>query len=410
MSSSVGYSYSYVDVEAMACRSLRIEIAGHAARTRVLRAQARRLRGAGRDAAAGRLARPAAGAGSTELSALAASYRMQVESAERELAGLQAAKWASLLAAPAGPAWPAVELSATGELARSRVAGTRDQGSAPRGSATAGGEPAAAQVVAADRLIASELGRCDAADLESLQRLRAEISSASTTRRARLAFAELEVAVADSIRRRRSAEEVEQVRASLLELVEYALPEERPLLRPMIEEAVDPGELSAVVGQAAARADLILARDAVAEAAADALREIGCDVGDDFAALLTGQSETVVSFGDGWAAGYGLLVKLPADSGRMMAAVVKREGTAASVSADEAVQRQFCDRGLQRWTGSLHGRGVVLADEQRMEPGRLPVAAIPAKRWPAGPTTARRTTTTSKSRESTRPAAMERPL
>ncbi len=405
MSSSAGYSYSYVDQEAMACRRLRGEIAGQVARSRVLHAQARRTHGARQGALVARLDKPRTGAGSTELSALAASYRDQLEAAERELAGLAAAQWANLLAAPAGSAAsadPAAGLGATEELARSRAT-VADY----RGTTTAEAHPGAAQIAVADRLIRTELGRCDVADLESLHRLRADISSATTTRQARVAFGELEIAVADSTRRRRRAEEVEQVRASLLELAEDALPEERAGLRAMIDQDPDPGTLSAVVAQAAARADLVKARDVVARAAADALLEIGCEVGEDFATLLTEQDETVVAFGEKWTAGYGLLVKLPPGAGRVLTAVVKRDGVAGDPAADVAVQSQFCANGLPAWTDGLRDQGITLADGQLMLPGTLPVAPIPAERWPSQAKTAKtaRTAKTPAKRGTSRPAA-----
>ena len=395
MSSSVGYDYSYVDLEAQACRRLRAEIAGYAARSRVLSAQARQMRGAGHGTSAGQLGKPRAGAGSSELSAVAASYRDQLESAEREIAGIAAARWAGLLAAPGGSG-PAERLSATEELARSRA------GALVRESATTGPRPGAAQLAAADQLIAAELGRCEGSDLEALHLMRAEISSATTARQARMAFAELEIAVGDSIRRRRRADEIAQVRANLLELAEDAPPEERTRLRAMIEESPDPGGLSAEVGQAVARADLRRARDAVAAAAADALREIGCEVGEDFATLLTGSSEGVVAFGEDWAAGYGLLVRLPPGAGRVMAAVVRREGTASG--ADEAVQRQFCERGLPGWAGGLRDSGIALTEEHRVEPGSLPVAAIPEQQWPARPGTVKQAAAR-RPRSAARPAA-----
>lgn len=404
MSSSSGYSYSYVDEEAMACRRLRGEIAGYVARSRVLHAQARRAHGARQGALVARLDKPRVGAGSTELSALAASYRDQLEAAERELAGLAAAKWADLLAAPAGtiaPAGSAARLSATEELARSRAAVADD-----RGTTIAGAHPGAAQIEAADRLIRTDLSRCDVADLESLHRLRADISSAITTRQARVAFGELEIAVADSIRRRRRAEEVAQVRASLLELADDALPEERVGLRAIIEQDPDPGALSAVVAQAAARADLVRARDVVAKAAADALLEIGCEVGEDFATLLTEQNEAVVAFGENWTAGYGLLVKLPPGAGRVLTAVVKRDGVVTDPASDVAVQSQFCADGLPTWTDGLRDQGINLADGQLVLPGTLPVAPIPAGRWPNQAKTAKAAKTPAK-RSTSRPAALK---
>jgi hypothetical protein len=386
LSSSVGYSYSYVDVEAAARRALRAEIAGYLARARVVRAQASALKGVRRAATGARLARPRAGADSAELTMLASQHREQVEAAERDLAEVVADTWAARLAAPAGRSSRARPSTAR---VQERVASSSPAPAAP-----------AAELRAAEALMVRELQRCDPADLELLQQRVADLRAATRSDTARRILADLEGAVTDSITRRKRAEHVTGVREALLALAEDALVEDAPRLRAMIEDAPDPGDLTAAVGQAVARADAVRARDAVAQAAAAALGEIGCEVGEDFATLLNSASETVVPFGSGWAHGYGLLIRLPAGEDRLRAAIVRHANAAASPQADELVQRQFCASGLPGWLASLDGQGVRLRPEQRVEPGQLPVPALTADRWPPAAAPARR-----RPRTAGRPAA-----
>jgi hypothetical protein len=396
LSSSVGYAYSYVDMEAAARRRLRAEIAEYAARTRMARAQASGLADARNRVAAGRIERPRAGADSTGLAQTAARLRDQAEAAERDLAALVADTWAARLADPASTASTAgstrtasgtgTGLTAAQELAWAQAGNAASHARAAQ--LTSAGSSTASELRAAERLMARELPRCDPADLELLQRPMADLRAASRTDAARRALADLELAVTESIARRRRAERVAAVRASLLALADDALPEDHGRLRSMIESAPEPGDLSAAVGRAVARADAARARDAVARAAAEALAEIGCDVGDDFATLLTAASESIVPFGSGWAPGYGLLVRLPAGQERLQAAVVRRADVAAGPQADESVQRQFCASefyasGLDSWLSDLDGQGVRIRQEHRVEPGQSRVAAMPTERWPA---------------------------
>ena len=163
----------------------------------------------------------------------------------------------------------------------------------------------------------------------------------------------------------------EEARASLLQLVQEAPEAERAALAESVQSAADPQSWRTTVYQAVERADVARARDQVATAAARALTEAGCVVGEDFATVLASQEEAVAAF-DGKPPGYGLLVRLPAEGARILAAVVRSD---TAEQRDVEAQQGFCDTMLPALVSSLRAGGVRL-DEQPFLQGYLPILQI----------------------------------
>ncbi|KOV86724.1 hypothetical protein ADL03_08450 [Nocardia sp. NRRL S-836] len=269
-------------------------------------------------------------------------------------------------------------------------------GKATRGTAATGssaGEELTARRVPADRetgslheavndvetLLAGNGHRCDEEGLKAAQAVYEEMKTVESLQRARTYSLEVAVIVRESIERRRRVVAQEEQRARLRELLADALEEEQPGLRDLVNAAADPDSVEDTVHRAVERADLARHRERVAAAAAEALSELDCVVGEEFESLLVDQAEAVIAF-TGEQRGYGLLVRLPADGTRLLTAVVRAEDQAAVGEHATAVQSRYCDETLPQLDSALRERGVELdaAPFLRLEPGRaVPPAPVP---------------------------------
>lgn len=371
MSSSVGYYYSAAEVEAERVRALRADLAALRVRFDRARHQATAL------SVGVPKVRIRAGETSAELTATIGGLRAAVEAVEGRLDTAWSQRWRERIRESASARTPsAAGLSAADELAadRARTTGEAEQRAA-RARESAMND--------ARRLVEQDGPRCDPADLERLTEelgKLARLEKVADVRAGALGFA---LEVKESVVRRKTADVAEEVRAALLTLVPEAPEAERDQLAEAVRAAVDPETMRNAVHQAVERADVARCRSTVAVAAAEALTAAGCTVGDDFATLLADRREAVARL-DGDPKGYGVLVRLPDDGARIMAAVVRSETVEADADRDVAAQRGFCDVTLPKLVGSLDAGGVKLGETPflRLEPGRRAVPAVDADRLP----------------------------
>jgi hypothetical protein len=315
--------------------------------------------------------RVATGAESDDVGALenvADGIRAAILDAEQRISDGWNVRWQKEIAAAATVA-PAVERSAAGQLLehRDRERADRDE--------------RRAQVLDdVGRLLGSTGPRCEPDDLADLTGRYRAMSTMDRLDDVRAAALDLSVAAREAVERQKSRSAGEALRARLSNLLDDALPADRDRLRELVANATDSEDLAAQVHQAVRQADLERHRDLVAGAVRRALTDAGCEPADDFAELLMTDKETVVRLD---AAGdYGLLVRLPEAGGQLLTAVVRADDVAADPGRDSDTQRDFCDRALPAITTSLARDGIAVDPVPFLliEPGRLPVAPVPAAR------------------------------
>jgi hypothetical protein len=393
MSSGYGGEWDYAATrEAAAVREQRARLAA-------LRQQATSLRA--KAAAARRLgvraspqiddSEPAANASSTELATWANALDAAVTAASADLDHRMNAAWLTRLGVtPSRPASTTPRESATRAYARRREAEAADRDTT---SAFTRNRDQAA-VAEARAMLAESLTRCDVADIEELEGL------ATALRDGDLAAEQaLRRKLAGSIIRRAEAERAAHTRERLLSMISDALPAERAGLRAMITHAADPDQAREHVERAVARADRVRAQVSVAAATADALRELGCEVGEDFSTFLGSRGAAIAGLRD--FPGYG--VRVSVSESDIETLVVRRVDAAAG--QDLAVQRAVCARLDPAWE-TLRRTGVGLSAYRRVEPGEEPVPEIGPAHWsaecPAAARSARRTDTTAATTEESR--------
>lgn len=381
MSSSVGYYVSAADREAARQRALRAEIAtltAALARTRNRAAAAKVRVGKG-----SRLAGSRDGASSTELSSEADALRDALVREQSELdrrlsdqLSQRIGRFSTVRSRTADPVT---------ELAQKRTAKQ-----VPETHAVREQQRRRAAVADAANLLATSASSCDPADLSHLTHLVEELSALEGGDVAEVRGAALGVAteIMESVRRRKHADRIDEQRARLLSLAEDALPEDRQRLLDLISAAADPADVEEQVHRSVHQADLAKERVRVATAAMAALAQAGCSVGPDFATMLIDGEQAVVEL-DG-EPDYGVLVRLPADGGQLLAAVVRDDAEqpepgidAAQRDRDIAAQQSFCDAVLPAVTSALNQGGVEVNPQAFLilEPGRRPVASAPPDRW-----------------------------
>jgi len=408
MSSSVGYGYSYVDLEAQRQRALRAEIAQLRQRLAMLREQStavaakrtRRRTLVRRAAATGTAAERTAS--SAELGSVVTKLTAEVAQERARLDTALNGMWADRLATVT----TSRTTTPTGVHA---VAGATAPETATE---TAPAAVRADALATADTLVRNNAGRCDTADLSRLDDLLGELAAASTADDCHDLLFEVRSVVKDSIDRRRRAEETELVRSRLLALAEDATEDERDHLRTAVEIAHDPEALRERVMYSVGRADRARARAVVAEATADALREIGCEVGEDFTTRLANGGQGVAAFTHDVGDGYGLLVRLPDDRAQLQAAVVRRVGVDPDPDRERLVQQDFCDVGLRQAVHRLGDSGIELHETLRLEPGRRAPQPVDPDDWPprtVEPATTERDTAPPGAATAERPTRRTRP-
>ncbi|MFJ8958170.1 hypothetical protein ACIRG5_02220 [Lentzea sp. NPDC102401] len=344
MSSSVGYYVTAADIEARRRRELRGDVASALARLAAARAHARRI-GLAIPEVKGRVTEQA---DSVELQELLDRVTVALAGADESVNAAWQERWrAEIGKATSGTVVSG--LSAQDELARSKSEPDRDT-SALRGA-----------VADAESLIAGSGHRCDEDGIASARGVFAELVTAGSVARARALSLEIAVIISKSIARRRAAAALDDGRVRLLELVRDAPSADQERLRELITGAADLDAVADTVYQAVEREDLARHRQKVADAAAEALTELGCAVGEDFESLLLTHTQAVVGFRA--RDGYGLLVRLPEDGTRLLTAVVRADDQAASGAQAEAVQAAYCAETLPELHTKLRERGVRLDDE-----------------------------------------------
>ncbi|GLY47434.1 hypothetical protein [Lentzea sp. NBRC 102530] len=361
MSSSVGYYLSAADVEAQRRRDLRAGVASALARYDGVRARAR---GIG-------LTIPAVRAGFTddttsdELQELLRRVTTALDHADESINDAWRSRWQAEFGKVARHT-VVTGLSARDELARAQSEPDRET-LAVRSA-----------VADAESLIESQGHRCDEQGVASAREAFTELVEATTVVRARTLSLEIAVIIQKSVARRRAATTLEAERVRLLELVRDAAAAEQESLRELVMTTADLDAAAGAVFGSIEREDRARHREQVADAAAQALEELGCVVGEEFESLLTTENEAVVGFRA--QDGYGLLVRLPEDGQSLLTAVVRADDRAASGVHALAVQTAYCDETLPELHAKLRERGVHIGDAPflRGEPGRpVPVAPSP---------------------------------
>lgn len=361
MSSSVGYYVSAADIEARRRREARADVVSALARLTDVRVRARRVG----------VQIPAVRADFTEdttsdeLQELLRRVHVALEGADDSVNAAWRRRWRTEFGVVAGDT-VVTGLSAQDELARAKSEPDRDT-LAVRGA-----------IGDAESLIVGQGHRCDGEGIESAREVFAELARATTVVRARALSLEIAVIIRKSIARRTEAATLEAERVRLLELVRDARPADQESLRELVSTTTDLDAAAYAVFDSVEREDRAQHRRKVADAAAAALAELGCAVGEEFESLLTTEQQAVVGFHA--QDGYGLLVRLPEDGGSLLTAVVRAEDRAASGEHAEAVQMAYCDETLPELHAKMRERGIQLGDTPflRADPGRpVPVAPAP---------------------------------
>jgi hypothetical protein len=364
MSSSVGYYYSAVEEEARRVRELRVQFAELRVRHDRARTRAATLK------VTVPKAKTVIASDTATLTTAVTELRARVDRAEQELDAAWQVRWRERMRVVT-PSAPAATTSAIAELTEHRAR-----------SANRSAEQAADRIAEQKRRVVEDAkgwleasaAQCDPADVDELTGELAALSAlerVDDVRSANLRFAER---INESKKRRRQREQADEVRATLLALVEDAPEAERAALADSVRAAPDPEVWRTPIHQAVERADVARGRARVAEAAAKALTDAGCAVGWDFATLLSTREEAVVAF-DGTPPGYGLLVRLPSDSAQIMAAVVRSDD---SDQCDVEAQQGFCDTMLPALVTSLRSGGVRLDERPfvHLRPGEMAVPVL----------------------------------
>jgi hypothetical protein len=303
---------------------------------------------------------PAAGTSSAALRSHVAEVRARLSAAQREVRVQAEQAWAGRLRL-------SMRVHGNGS-ARARLAERQARADA---AARFHAERATAESAAAQAEFAANADRCAPEDLAELGRLAEDLPEGDTT-----AAASLSHRVAVSIERRASQLERKARRARLLVLVEQAPSSERAALRALVHDGDDLDVVAAKVEAAVQREDRARDDAATATAVAEALTDIGCEVGADFGTYLADARTAIVGL-RGYR-GYGLRVILA--PGRLESRVVRHVET--SDVHDAEAEEMVC-AGLDRALAGMTGSGVVLRPLHRVEPGAGPVPAVTRDRWEA---------------------------
>lgn len=378
MSSGVGYSYSYRDVEAEERRRLRGQEAELIAELRHVRSQAAAAAALGGSRVAVPDAAPARD-GSTSadlakhnqrLSEALATSRAAVEDEHQRVGDKRLRKalsrasaqheGTSRLTAPVAGPTEAEELAV--------VAAERE-----------------AALIEAKALVDDYRARCLPDALGFVEVCQGHLAEAETRHQVRGALHSMKIQMNRAAIAGDAAREADIRRARLLALVADAPEPEQEELRDLVTGASDLKAAGQAVTEAVGRADAARRTAAVAAVAVKALRDLGCRVSEGAVLDLAGAESVVAPFADG---PYGLVVRFQ-NGDRLVTAVVRRDDVAADGERDTAVQQEFCDSGLPRFTESFVGAGVAMRPFHRNDPGHPPPGTSAAHAWDRGEGTTR---------------------
>ena len=378
---SSGYAGTYVSaraVEQAARQARQASIAALRAEHAALRRQASALGrlADGWRASAGTRA-PSIAATSAELAIIEQQLRADIDRERRDLDRLVREAWDSavrdsLAAIPEALSRPAKRSGrpAPGATGRQRAALDRQDQEA---AAADQRSRASDEVTKARQAMAEHISHCHPDDIERLRRIALGLGEADV-----VAAQALKQSVAESVARQRQAERSAMDRERLRTLAADALPEERPTLLQLVDNAPDSGlpGLEERIDQAAARAVRARARAGVARAAVAALQEIGCDVGPEFGTFLSAANAAIAPMPA--FPGYGLRVRLSASSIETL--VVRQQGSDGASGG--AAQRAVCARMDSAWA-LLAQAGIRLDERHRIPAGAEPVPVVAGRQWAA---------------------------
>ncbi|MGA5541356.1 hypothetical protein ACPCIR_05840 [Mycobacterium sp. NPDC051198] len=188
-------------------------------------------------------------------------------------------------------------------------------------------------------------GHTAAAHAASIARARADLEGLSVL------LADIDDGPVDSVRRRI---------ADLIALEATSVPAE-------LKDDVD-----ALIAADDARAD----RQHVVSSMRDALEELGYTLGPEFDVQLESSRGTAIVAGP--TAGYGVKVRLEADSNRFSAQAVKSDTVVTSTEEDVEAERRFCDD-FEALVALVHDDGVTLDVDVHLQPGATQVQAVAAE-------------------------------
>jgi len=377
---SSGYGGEWSDqrqVEQARRRQYLAQIAGLEAEAAAMRQQAKAMSRIARVTVTVDVTTPARTETSDGLARHAERLRASVAAAREAMHREAAAAWSAHLHASLPKVTPQVRPAAP----RKGRDGTGRGGPADAADDRFAREQAAAAIENSRQVLAGNLARCDPRDVERLERLACGLTDAGP-----LAALALLGSVAESVERRKRAVEAAATRERLRVIAQDTLPGERPTLLELITRTPDPDlpDVARQVSEAVDRADRIRSRDRVAQAAAEALRELGCEVGPEFGVLLADADADAAIVAMRGFPGYGLRVKL---SGKKFETLVVRQadpggagGVAVQAARDAAVQHAVCGQMDLAWE-SFGRVGVSLEERRRIGAGAEPVAVVDPARW-----------------------------
>lgn len=209
-----------------------------------------------------------------------------------------------------------------------------------------------------------------------------DIAAAGAQSRIDLLLRELDYVISDA---RKVAEHAERIRASRAELaaLQSRVADIRNAtadsLRRRIAELVAsratevPADLTEMVDAAVRAADAEADRLHVVHAMATALQQLGYNVGPEFSTGLSGAHGT--AYARSGSSGYGIKVRLEADSTRFTAQAVKSDAVLTSAEEDTTAEREFC-AAFDQMIELASQDGVELHADIRTEAGAYAVQQV----------------------------------
>ncbi|WP_194911411.1 hypothetical protein [Catenulispora rubra] len=243
-----------------------------------------------------------------------------------------------------------------------------------------------AALIEAEALVDDYRARCLPDALGFVEVCQHQMAEAETRQQVQAALHSMKIQMNKAAIAGDAAREADIRRARLLALIADAPEAEQEQLRDLVTGAADLKVAGPAVTEAVGRADAARRTAAVAAVAVNALRDLGCRVSEGAVLDLAGAKSVVAPFADG---PYGLLVRFQ-DRDRLVTAVVRRDDVAADRERDTAVQQEFCDSGLPRFTESFVAAGVAMRPFHRNDPGHPPPGTGAAHAWDRGEGTVRR--------------------
>lgn len=209
-----------------------------------------------------------------------------------------------------------------------------------------------------------------------------DIETAGSQSRIELILSELNYVIADA---RQAAARVEQIRASrgALAALQARIADVRNAVADDLRRRIDaliaaetdavPPDLAGMVDAVISAADAETDRLLVVHAMATALEQLGYHVGPEFSTDLSGAQG--IAYARSGLSGYGVKVRLEADSARFTAQAVKSDSMLTSADEDTTAEREFCTA-FNRMIELASHDGVELHADIRAEPGTYAVQQV----------------------------------